>query len=105
MPQLRDAQTSVLLAESPDPRDLAVIAESIGFDRVIFDDVGLAFDPEAAVKAAHDRANELTGLAGAEEIGRMEALAGPVSDLVAECLDVTGVDFDPVDVPEVLAGG
>lgn len=51
MAQLRDRQTSVLIAEGT-PIALALIAERIGYDDVLFDDSGAGFDAAAAL-ASH----------------------------------------------------
>lgn len=61
MAQLRDRHTSELLAEGQ-PEELALAAERIGRARVIFDDVGEAFDVDAVLAAHRDR---LEGLARA----------------------------------------
>lgn len=59
MAQLRDARTSELLATGT-PLEVATCAADM--TEVIFDDVGVAFDP-AAVRARYDA--ELTGLQAA----------------------------------------
>lgn len=51
MAQLRDAISSQFLAEGT-PLEVALLAQEIGFDEVIFDDVGVGFDPQALI-AAH----------------------------------------------------
>lgn len=63
MAQLRDAQTSALLAEGT-AEEVALAADAMGGDDLIFDDVGIAFDPAAVVAAYRER---VTGLAGALE--------------------------------------
>lgn len=98
MPQLRHAETSALLAESSDPLDLAIVAEAVGLDRVIFDDVGPAFNIDAAIAAARDRAaaqEEAAGTGGGEE--RVAELEGPVAEAVAQALEVPA-DPEPVYV-------
>lgn len=63
MAQLRDAQTSDLLAEGT-PLEVVTIATEIGLAEVIFDDVGEGFDPGAVLEAhasaveSYDRAAE-----------------------------------------------
>lgn len=49
MPQLRHAETSALIAEAADPLDLVAVAREVGLERVVFDDVGEAFDVAAAI--------------------------------------------------------
>lgn len=99
MPQLRHAETSALLAEADDPLDLALVADSIGLDRVVFDDVGLAFDPVAAVAAARAREDAAADL-GADERQVAEEhrahLEGPVAEAVVALIDAE--DPDPVPV-------
>lgn len=58
MAQLRDAETSEIIAEGT-PFELVTIAGEIGDDEVVYDDVGEAFDPDA-VRKAHDE--DLAGL-------------------------------------------
>jgi hypothetical protein len=58
MAQLRDAHTSELIAEGT-PLELAVLAEELGRDEVLFDGVGTEFDPDAVLDAARQRAAEL----------------------------------------------
>lgn len=71
MAQLRDAQTSELIAEGT-PLEVAIVARRIGFDEVLFDDVGENFDP-AATLDAYDR--ELAGLEQAVAAAKGEARA------------------------------
>lgn len=58
MAQLRDAQTSEFLHQGS-PTEMVLLAERLGRDQVIFDDVGLSFDPDAVL--AEYKA-ELSGL-------------------------------------------
>lgn len=85
MAQLRDAQTSALLAEGT-PTEVVLIAEEVGRDRVLFDDVGAGFDPDA-VLAAHREAVE------ADEAA-LKTLKGAVRD------DVKAVHDERVSVEE-----
>lgn len=55
MAQLRDAQTSELIAEGA-PLEMVLLADKLGRAEVMFDDVGEAFDPDAVLDAA--RRNE-----------------------------------------------
>lgn len=50
MPQLRDAQTSELIAESVHTADLVLLAEELGRDEVLFDGVGEGFNPDAVLE-------------------------------------------------------
>jgi hypothetical protein len=54
MAQLRDKQTSAFIAEGT-PLQIATLASKVGFNEVIFDDVGGDFDPQAVIDrhAAH----------------------------------------------------
>lgn len=49
MAQIRDAVTSEFLFEGT-PLECATIAKEIGFSKVLFDDVGEKFDPNAVLK-------------------------------------------------------
>lgn len=51
MAQLRDAQTSELIAEGT-PTELVLLADELGVEEVLFDDVGEHFNPDA-VRQAH----------------------------------------------------
>jgi hypothetical protein len=75
MAQLRDAQTSELIAEG-DALDLVVIADELGFDEVLFDDVGEHFDPAAALEERRGRApalDEVAASASVDDDGRARA--------------------------------
>lgn len=63
MAQLRDAQTSEIIAEGT-PAALVFLADKLGRDDVLFDDVGLGFNPDA-VRAAHE-----ADAAGLEEVAQ-----------------------------------
>lgn len=56
MPQLRHAATSALVAEADDPIALVVVADAVGINRVVFDDVGPGFNVTVAIDTAADRA-------------------------------------------------
>lgn len=53
MAQLRDKHTSELIAEGS-PVEMVLLADQLGRDEVLFDGVGLQFDPDA-VLAAHQQ--------------------------------------------------
>ena len=67
MAQLRDAQTSEILAEGS-PTEVVLIADQLGRAEVLFDDVGQGFDPDA-VLAAHN-----------EQLAAMNAVAANVDE-------------------------
>ncbi len=48
MSQLRDMQTSELIAEGT-PLEIVLVAQRLGPGEVLYDDVGLAFDPAAVL--------------------------------------------------------
>lgn len=50
MAQLRDKHTSAFIAEGT-PLEMALLAQKLGPDEVLFDDVGLKFDPQAVLDA------------------------------------------------------
>lgn len=50
MAQLRDTKTSEILYEGT-PLEVALIADEIGRDEVLFDDVGESFDPDVVTRA------------------------------------------------------
>ena len=68
MAQLRDAQSSQILAEGT-PIEMVLLADRIGHDEVLFDDVGPAFDPDA-VRRAHQAQADGLERAAAEASGR-----------------------------------
>jgi hypothetical protein len=53
MPYLRDAHTSEAIFEGT-PEELALLANELGRDEVLFDGVGLAFDPDAVLSARQE---------------------------------------------------
>jgi hypothetical protein len=53
MAQLRDARTSDILYEGT-PLEVALMAEKLGRDEVLFDDVGGGFDHQATIAAHQD---------------------------------------------------
>jgi hypothetical protein len=90
MAQLRDKITSELLAEGT-PLEVALVAELIGFDEIIFDDVGQAFDP-AAVLAGHR-----------ESIANLEVMAkSSAPELAAFTADTVAAALEPERVAEEL---
>lgn len=62
MATLRDAQTSEFLADGT-PLEMVALADELGRDEVLFDNVGLGFDPDAVLTAHHD---QVKGLKAAE---------------------------------------
>lgn len=66
MAQLRDSQTSQILHDGT-PLECVVLAQKIGIDEVLYDDVGEHFDPDAVLKAAHENADGLEAAASAAE--------------------------------------
>lgn len=109
MAQLRHAETSALLAEGH-PRDLVIVADAIGFDRVVFDDVGPDFDP-AAVRDAIARDvevfDESPGPRSAALRAHHDDLAGPVAEAVAGLLEADQgtrpVEVAPAALPTLPA--
>jgi hypothetical protein len=99
MAQLRDARTSNLIAVG-DPRDLIVIADELGADRVLWDDVG-AVDVDALRRANAERLEYLEGDAAAAEAGRQQA-AREATDAVERVLrsiaDPEREVLEPIDV-------
>lgn len=87
MAQLRDAKTSELILEGT-PLELALAANELGRDEVLFDDVGDHFDPDAVVAAARERADGLATAAkvakGDERKRLDEAAKAAKAELVAD---------------------
>lgn len=54
MAQLRDVKTSECVFEGT-PYEVALMAEKVGKKEVIFDDVGLGFDPQSVIDAERER--------------------------------------------------
>jgi len=91
MPQLRDSKTSAVVLETETPLELVILAAELGTATVVgidedldgnvdllFDGVGLGFDPETVLKAARENADGLAGAvrtAKGEERKRLEAAA------------------------------
>lgn len=71
MAQLLDARTSELIAEGT-PLEVVLIADELGRDEVLFDGVGLGFDPTAVTKAEKER---LAGLKDVDAKAHKAALA------------------------------
>lgn len=67
--QLRDRETSALLAEGT-PHEMVLLAEELGAAEVLYDGVGLAFDPPALRAAEEAR---LKGLADLVADGSLDA--------------------------------
>lgn len=68
MAQLRDARTSELIAEGT-PTELALLADRLGRDEVLFDDVGHTFDPDAVLEAHRENIAGLEAAAAAAPAG------------------------------------
>lgn len=66
MAQLRDAETSELLVEGT-AEDLVLIADELGTKEVLFDDVGLHFDPGAVRAVREERLAADRGLSKAKD--------------------------------------
>jgi hypothetical protein len=69
--QLRDRVTSTLLAEGT-PHEMVLVADELGAAEVLYDGVGLAFDPDV-VRAVEDE--RLKGLADVVKDGSLDATA------------------------------
>lgn len=67
MAQLRDAQTSEILAEGS-PLEVALIAQTLGRREVLFDDVGQGFDPDAVIAAHEEHLAALNSVAANDEL-------------------------------------
>lgn len=114
MAQLRDAQTSELLADG-DPRDLIIIADRIGADRVLWDDVG-AVDIDVLREHNAQRLEVLEALETAEDLGdELKAerarqagaaeLAPAVDAVLESAQDPDRPTLEPVDVAVELEAG
>lgn len=68
MAQLRDAKTGEWIAEGT-PEEMALLAQEVGPGDVMFDDVGPAFRPAAALRAHRDRLTEARALTQATAEG------------------------------------
>lgn len=62
MAQLRDIHTSECVFEGT-PTECVLLAEKLGRDEVLFDDVGLGFDPDAVLSAYKDSVKSDSALA------------------------------------------
>lgn len=58
MAQLRDASTSALIFEGT-PYEVVTRADELGRENVLFDDVGLGFNPDAVLQAYAENADAL----------------------------------------------
>jgi hypothetical protein len=91
MAQLRDAQTSQYMADGS-PDEMVLLAEEIGRAEVLFDGVGLAFDPAATLASHRDRViaskRPTDGLAAEEK----EQVAKDAADLAALAPSAKRVD-------------
>lgn len=61
MAQLRDIRTSECVFEGT-PEECVFVAEKLGRDEVLFDDVGLNFDPDAVLTAHADNLTSFEAL-------------------------------------------
>jgi hypothetical protein len=88
MAQLRDKTTSQILHEGT-PLECVTIARQLGLDKVIFDDVGLAFDPDA-VWNTHQQSltswEDVASSSSVDEEGRQQAQQA-LQDLNQETAD------------------
>lgn len=66
MAQIRDAQTSQILAEGT-PLEVALAARALGTKEILFDGVGESFDPDAVITAHEESMAGLEGLAAEAE--------------------------------------
>lgn len=84
MAQLRDKKTSELVAEGT-PLAVVLLADELGRDEVLFDDVGLDFDPDAVLAAHNEHVDNLKLAAGAaKNKADKDAAAAARSAAVAE---------------------
>ena len=95
MAQLRDAQTSELIAEGP-PLELVLLAGELGRDEVLFDDVGEAFDPDEVLAAARENEEGLKRAAAAARGEERESLAEAHASARAD-LAIAGDRVDEVE--------
>lgn len=103
MAQLRDAQTSELLAEGT-PADLVLLADRLGPDRVIFDGVPVeAID----LDAIRQRNAELVDELGDDEAARQDTVAGlapRVTAVLDSAQNPRADTLPPVDVAAYIEG-
>lgn len=100
MAQLRDIQTSECIFTG-DLSDALVLADAVGFDQVLFDDVGKDFDPEAAWADHEARVAALeTASKSRAETATKESRAAAKDEL--ESLAVDADVGDPATVRERL---
>ena len=85
MAQLRDAKTSELLFEGT-PYQAVKEADKRGRDTVLFDDVGLAFDPDAVLAFYDENADSLKTLKRAPK-KNAEIIEGLEATLAAQAPD------------------
>lgn len=96
MAQLRDSRTSELVAEGT-AEEVALAAERLGHNEVLFDDVGQDFDPAAVVAAYRDRVDGLARAAA-------EARADPdVDETSLEEAHASEVSVEAESVPALVS--
>jgi hypothetical protein len=96
MPQLRLANSSILVAESDSYLDLAVVARKIGIDQFIFDDVGLGFNVDSALAEADARTADID-TTGIENQDILDEIAKQISDAKAHLVDLEGAAVDSLN--------
>ena len=67
MAQVRDSRTSELIFEGT-PLECVRVADDIGRDECLFDDVGLQFDPDAVLKSAREEREGLAAASTSQEV-------------------------------------
>jgi hypothetical protein len=68
MAQLRDARTSEIIAIS-EPAALVLLADELGRENILFDDVGVEFDPDAVLEAHNANLESMSKLARSQAKG------------------------------------
>src|SRR5689334_13994550 len=82
MAQLRDVKTSEILFEGT-PYEVVLMADKLGRDEVLFDDVGLGFDPDAVKAARLADAEALASIAKSKAKGVDDALKAHAKEAVS----------------------
>ncbi len=75
MALLRDIRTGEIVADGP-PEDLVLIADTLGFDEVMFDGVGASFDRVVCLNQVADNLGRMTTEARQAETARRIQLVG-----------------------------
>lgn len=100
MAQLRDASTSECIAIGDAP-DLLIIADELGHDAVLWDDVGAAFDIDALRAQVEHQAQANAKEAQAREQA-LAALAEEAAAVAASASDPEVETLPPVDLGAAL---